>query len=54
MDNAHESHGGYNHIPPELPTVSHGTLTIIEQVPEKENGATTADLLQSFAQRPLT
>ncbi len=44
MDNAHGSHGGYNNTPPELPTVSHGTLTITEQAPEQETGATSADL----------
>ncbi len=49
MDNAHGSHGGYNNTPPELPTVSNGTLTITEQAPEQETGATTADLPQSRA-----
>ena len=34
--NAHGSHGGYNYYTrPELLTVSHGTLTITEQTPEK-------------------
>ena len=54
MDNAHGSHGGYYYIPPELPTVSHGTLTITEQALEQKTGATTADLPQPRAQRPLT
>jgi hypothetical protein len=54
MDNAHGSHGGYNYTPPKLPTVSHGILTITEQAPEQETGATTADLPQSRTQRPLT
>ena len=54
MDDAHGSHGGYNNTPPELPTVSHGTLTITEQAPKQETGATTADLPQSRTQRPLT
>ena len=48
MDNAHGSHGGHYYTPPELPTVSHGTLTITEQAPEQD-GATSADLPQSRA-----
>jgi hypothetical protein len=48
MDNAHGSHGGYNNTPPELPTVSNGTLTTTEQAPE-QGGATSADLPQSRA-----
>ena len=35
MDNAYESHGGYNHTPTELPIVSHGRLTIREEAPEQ-------------------
>ena len=33
----------------ELSTVSHGTLTITEQAPEQETGATSADLSQPRA-----
>ena len=50
MDNAHGSHGGYSNTPPELHTVSNGTLTTTEQAPEQETGATTADLPQSRLQ----
>jgi hypothetical protein len=47
MDNAHGSHAGYNNTPPELPTFSHGTLTITKDAPEQDTSVPTVDLPQS-------